>query len=95
MIGGQAGQFFGSTAFIQRITCNSLLRSALSGSSRELNSLQFDVWVFGIAFLNIALFDMALRQFCLHVLHMWKDNDRVDAHLPQGLRRLPQGLRVL
>ena len=73
-----------------------LLWSTLSGSSRELNRLQFDVWVFGIAFLNIALFDMALRQFCLHVLHiMWKDNDQVDAQLPQGLRRLPQGLRVL
>jgi len=48
-----------------------LLWSALSGSSRALNRLQFDVWVFGIAFLNIALFDMALRQFCLHVRHMW------------------------
>jgi hypothetical protein len=39
--------------------------------------------VFGIAYLNIALFDMALRQFCLHVLHMWKDNDQVDARLRQ------------
>ena len=26
---------------------------------------------------------MALRQFCLHVLHMWKDNDQVDARLRQ------------
>jgi hypothetical protein len=26
---------------------------------------------------------MALRQFCLHVLHMWKDNDQVDARLGQ------------
>jgi hypothetical protein len=39
--------------------------------------------VFGIAYLNIALFNMALRQFCLHVLHMWKDNDQVDARLRQ------------
>jgi hypothetical protein len=75
MIGGQAGRFSESTAFIQRITYSLLLRFTLSGSSRALNRLQFDVWVFGIAFLNIALFDMALRQFCLHVLHMWKDND--------------------
>ena len=95
MIGGQAGRFSESTAFIQRITCSLLLRSALSGSSRALNRLQFDVWVFGIAYLNIALVDMALRQFFLHVLHMWKDNDQVDACLPQGLSRLPQGLRVL
>ncbi len=39
--------------------------SALSGSSRALNRLQCNVWVFGIAYLNIALFDMALRQFCM------------------------------
>jgi hypothetical protein len=95
MIGTQAGRFSESTAFIQRITCSLLLLSALSGNSRTLNHLQFDAWVFGIAYLNIALFEMALRQFCLHVLHMWKDNDQVDARLPQGLRHLPQGLRVL
>ena len=44
--------------------------------STVLNRLQLDVWdlwVFGIAYLNIALFEMALTQFCLHVLHMWKD----------------------
>jgi hypothetical protein len=29
-----------------------------------------DGWVFGIAYLNIALFEMALTQFCLHVLNM-------------------------
>ncbi len=95
MIGRQAGRFSESTAFIQRITYSLLPRSALSGSPRTLNCLQFDVWVFGIAYLNIALFDMALRQFCLHVLHMWKDLDQVDARLPQGLRHLPQGVRVL
>jgi hypothetical protein len=58
----------------QRLFKESLIRallwSALSGNSRALNRLQFDVWVFGIAFLNMALFDMALRQFCLHVLHV-------------------------
>ena len=39
---------------------------------------------FGIAIINIALFEMAPRHFCLHVLavlHMWKDDDQVDAHL--------------
>jgi hypothetical protein len=35
---------------------------------------------------------MALTQFCLHVLHMWKDNYQVYGRLPQGLRHLPQGL---
>jgi hypothetical protein len=38
--------------------------------STALNSLQFDVWVFGIAYLNIGLFEMALTQFSLHVLHI-------------------------
>jgi hypothetical protein len=33
------------------------------------------VWVSVIACLNIALFEMALTQFCLHVLHMWEDDD--------------------
>jgi hypothetical protein len=84
-----------SQEFMQRITCSLLLWSALSVDSTELNCLQFDVWVFGIAYLNIALLEMALTQFCLHVLHMWKDNNQVDASLPQGLRHLPQGLRVL
>jgi hypothetical protein len=95
MIGGQAGRFSESTEFIRRITCDLLLQSALSGNPIALNSLQFYVLVFGIAYLNIALFEKALRQFCLHVLHMWKADDQVDARLPQGLRRLPQGLRVL
>jgi hypothetical protein len=69
--------------------------STFSGNSTTSNRLQFDVWIFGIAFLNIALFEMALRRFCLHVQHMWKDYDQVDASLPQGLRRLPQGLCLL
>ncbi len=36
---------------------------------------------------GIALFEMALTQFCLHVLqHMWEDDDdQVDGCLPQGL----------
>jgi hypothetical protein len=63
MISRQAGRFSEPTACIRRITCGLLLRSALSGNSTALNSLQFDVWVFGIAYLNIALFEMALRQF--------------------------------
>jgi hypothetical protein len=87
MIGGQADTLSESTVFMRRITC-SLLRSALSGDSTALNRLQFDVLVFGIAYLNIALFEMALTQFVLHVLHMWKDDDQVDARLPQGLRVL-------
>jgi hypothetical protein len=80
---------------MRRITCSLLLRSDLSGDSTTLNRLQFDVWVFGIAYLKIALFETALTQLFLHVLHMWKDDDQVDAHLPQGLCCLPQGLRVL
>jgi hypothetical protein len=56
MIGAQAGRFSESTVFIRRITC-SLLRLAIS---RALNSLQLDLWVFGIAYLNISLFEMAL-----------------------------------
>jgi hypothetical protein len=80
---------------MRRITCFLLLWSYLPGDSTTLNRLQFDVWVFGIAFLKIALFEMALTQFGLHVLHMWKDEDQVHARLLQGLRRLPQGLRVL
>jgi hypothetical protein len=87
--------FLNQQRLFKESSIQALLWSALSGSSRALNRLQFNVWIFGIAFLNIALLDMALRQFCLHVLHMWKDNDQVDAHLPQGLRRRPQGLRVL
>jgi hypothetical protein len=78
-----------------RITCSLLLRSDLSGDSTTFNRLQFDVWVFGIAYPKIALFETALTQFFLHVLHMWKDDDQVDACLPQDLCRLPQGLRVL
>jgi hypothetical protein len=92
MTGQQAGQLSESTAFMRRITCSLLLRSDLFGNSTTLNRLQFDVWVFGIAYMKIALFEMALTQFFLHVLHIWKDNDQVDARLPQGLRRLPQGL---
>jgi hypothetical protein len=87
--------FLNQQRLFKESSIQALLWSALSGSSRALNRLQFNVWIFGIAFLNMALFDMALRQFCLHVLHMWKDNNQVDAHLPQGLRSLPQGLRVL
>jgi hypothetical protein len=56
MIGRQA-------EFIRGIICSLLLRSALSGTSTALNRLQFDVLIFGIAYLNIALFEMALRQF--------------------------------
>ena len=80
---------------MRRITCFLLLRSHLSGDSTLLNRLQFDVWVFGIAYLKIALFEMALIQKNLYMLYMWKDDDQVDARLPQGLRHLPQGLRVL
>jgi hypothetical protein len=56
--------------------------------STESNCLQFVIWVFGIAYLNIALFEMALEHFCLHVLHMWEDDNQVDGpqlgngHLP-------------
>jgi hypothetical protein len=63
--------------------------------STALKRLLFDVWVFGIAYLNIALFEMALTQFCLHVLHTWKEDDQVGGSLPPGLHRLPQGLHVL
>jgi hypothetical protein len=58
-------------------------------------SLALHVWVFGIAYLKIALFEMALIQKILYMLYMWKDDDQVDARLPQGLRHLPQGLCVL
>jgi hypothetical protein len=49
----------------------------MSGDSTTLNRLQFDVWGFGIAYLKIALFEMALIQFFLYVLYMWKDDDQV------------------
>jgi hypothetical protein len=75
-----------------------LLKSAdrLVESTALNDRLQLNVWVFGIAYLNIAFSQMALTQFCLHVLYMWKgsDDDQVDARLPQDFRRLPQNLRV-
>jgi hypothetical protein len=53
-----------------------------------------DVWVFGIAYLKIVLFEMALTHFLLHVLHMWKDDDQVDAPTASTSRPLSPTSRV-
>jgi hypothetical protein len=57
------------------------VQSDLSGNSTTLNSLQFDVWVFGIAYLKIALFDMALRQF-FFVFALYVEGRRPSGCLP-------------
>jgi hypothetical protein len=77
-----------------------LLRSALSvkiclqaGQMKKGESPA--IQCLGLWHCKFALFfEMALTQFCLHVLHMWKDDNQVDGRLPEGLCRLPEGLRV-